>query len=64
MFSKMRSAQADLTTPVAVYLAAVAFSAVGVVIALVMLGDRVDNWFGVEALALVAASSERRRIKL
>jgi putative nucleotidyltransferase with HDIG domain len=62
--SKIKAAIADLTVPVAVYIAAVAVGAAVTASVLIAENVGVGNWAGVIALAVVAAFVERGRIKL
>src|SRR5437879_4392616 len=63
-FPRIKAAIADLTAPVAAYIAVVAAGAAGVAGLLVVEGVGIGSWPGVVALAIVAAFGERGRIKL
>jgi putative nucleotidyltransferase with HDIG domain len=63
-FPKIRAAVEDLTTPVAVYVAAVIVAAASTAVGLILGGVKIGSWGGVAALATTAALGERGRIKL
>ena len=64
IFARIRQLTADLTPPVATYIATLFLAAAGTAAGLVITGDRLGNLAGVIGLATVAALGEGGRIKV
>src|SRR5436305_12637460 len=63
-FPRIKAAISDLTRPVAAYIGVVVVASAATATLLVVGGVGVGSWPGVVVLAVVAAFSERGRIKL
>jgi putative nucleotidyltransferase with HDIG domain len=64
IIERIRQVAADLTAPVAAYVAVLALAAAGILAGLVLTHEPLGNWAGVVGLAAVAALGEGGRIKV